>query len=199
MTTARTWNAARFRPARTIATRYAPRPRNLGTIAALGVLLLTGLVACGADHPSAGSAQELALSSVHTDAVPGADVNDGAPFLVRTDAIAAVTGTSEIPYPVYPNGRKYRVGGENGLKIVVFQTEDSFAEVDAYYKSVSTDGGLPRLVAMADYVRYPTSSDDADPWATHKPGIVIHEFDGQDARVAAGASASARTNIIMSY
>ncbi|MFK7855137.1 MAG: hypothetical protein AB8B79_13520 [Granulosicoccus sp.] len=114
-------------------------------------------------------------------------------------SISAVVGASEIPYPIYPNGSKYRVGGENGLKIVVFQTEDSFAKVDGYYKSLTGDSGMPRLVAMNDYVRYSSSTDDKDPWATYRPGIVIHQFNEDGERTAVGAKGSAQTNIIMSF
>lgn len=115
------------------------------------------------------------------------------------NALSAVVGASEIPYPVYPNGTKYRVGGENGLKIVVFQTEDPFHKVDNYYNGISDNAGMARIMAMSDYVRYSNGTDDLDPWATHLPGIVIHEFDGEDARQAVGASAVAKTNIIMSF
>jgi len=114
-------------------------------------------------------------------------------------AMSAVNGVSEIPYPVYPNGSKYRVGGENGLKIVVFETEDSFEKVDRYYKDLTGKSGMPRLIAMNDYVRYSSSSDDQDPWATYRPGIVIHQFNDDKERVAVGAKHSARTNIIMSF
>jgi len=115
------------------------------------------------------------------------------------NALSAVVGATEIPYPVYPNGTKYRVGGENGLKIVVFQTEDPFHKVDDYYNGISDNAGMARIMAMSDYVRYSNDTDDLDPWATHLPGIVIHEFDGEDARQAVGASAAAKTNIIMSF
>ena len=115
------------------------------------------------------------------------------------NALAAVVGASEIPYPVYPNGTKYRVGGENGLKIVVFQTEDTFDKVDEYYNGLSNNEGMSRLMAMNDYVRYSRGTGDSDPWATHLPGIVIHEFDDEDARQAVGASEVAKTNIIMSF
>ena len=114
-------------------------------------------------------------------------------------ALAAVFGTSEIPYPVYPNGQKYRVGGENGLKIVVFQTDDDFQAVDDYYSQIKENAGMARLMAMQDYVRYSNGSADSDPWATHKPGIVIHQFNDQVERQAVGASPTARTNIIMSF
>lgn len=117
----------------------------------------------------------------------------------ESNPLAAVVGASEIPYPMYPNGTKYRVGGENGLKIVVFQTEDSFDQVDDYYKNLSDNSGMARITAMNDYVRYSRESEDIDPWATHKPGIVIHEFNDQSSRRAVGASALAKTNIIMSF
>ena len=115
------------------------------------------------------------------------------------NALSAVVGASEIPYPVYPNGTKYRVGGENGLKIVVFQTEDPFHKVDDYYNGMSDNSGMARIMAMTDYVRYSNDSNDVDPWATHLPGIVIHEFEGEEDRQAVGASAMAKTNIIMSF
>lgn len=111
----------------------------------------------------------------------------------------AVVGASDIPYPVYPNGTKYRVGGENGLKIVVFQTEDPFHKVDEFYNQISQNSGMARIMAMTDYVRYSQDDADLDPWATDRPGIVIHEFEGEDARKAVGASAVAKTNIIMSF
>ena len=173
-------------------TRRPPLPLALATAATAVAVLALG--ACEGDAPDA---PDLGAASLHADA---ADASIGTAALDGgRDALAAVMGASEIPYPIYPNGSKYRVGGENGLKIVVFQTEDSFDEVDAYYRSVSADRGTPRLHAMADYVRYPSETDDGDPWATYRPGIVIHEFDDAEARRTAGATASARTNIIMSY
>ncbi|MBX2837634.1 MAG: hypothetical protein KTR35_12310 [Gammaproteobacteria bacterium] len=113
--------------------------------------------------------------------------------------LSAVFGASNVPYPIYPNGKKYRVGGENGLKIVVFQTDDTFSDVDQYYSNIGDSQGMPRLSAMTDYVRYSQSAEDLDPWATHKPGIVIHRFKNEAERRAVGASASAKTNIIMSF
>jgi len=112
-------------------------------------------------------------------------------------ATDAVFG-DELPYPVYPNGRKYRVGGENGLKIVVFETEDAFAEVDNFYQQITSSAGMERLEAMSDYVRYSQDGDE-DPWATHRPGIVIHQFNDDQERAAVGAAAESMTNIIMSY
>ncbi len=131
-------------------------------------------------------------------------VSDSTPVKIGSQDIddsgfSAVIGASEIPYPVYPNGSKYRVGGENGLKIVVFETEDSFEKVDSYYKRLSGKSGMPRLIAMNDYVRYSNSSYDKDPWATYRPGIVIHQFNDSRERMAVGAKDTARTNIIMSF
>lgn len=110
--------------------------------------------------------------------------------------LAAVLGDRDIPYPVYPNGNHYRIGNENGLTIIVFETEDTFEEVDAFYQ---VKAGLPRLSAMKDYVRYSTREDDRDPWETSKPGIVIHEFKNETERLVAGAKDESRTNIIMSF
>ncbi len=119
--------------------------------------------------------------------------------MAAESTMSAVYGASEIPYPVYPNGQKYRVGGENGLKIVVFQTDDDFSEVDAYYSEFKENAGMSRLLAMQDYVRYSSADTDADPWATDKPGIVIHQFNDELERRAVGASSTAQTNIIMSF
>lgn len=119
--------------------------------------------------------------------------------LLQSDNSAAVIGASDIPYPVYPNGMKYRVGGENGLKIVVFETNDPFEEVDKFYNGKLNENGMPRLTAMNDYVRYSNEASDNDPWATHRPGIVIHEFQNAAERQAVGANAEATTNIIMSF
>ena len=111
-----------------------------------------------------------------------------------------VMDDSSIPYPVYPNGLKYRVGGENGMKIVLYQTEDSFEEVDAYYQvQAGKQSSMPRLTAMNDYVRYSADDNDTDPWETSKPGIVIHKFNNESEREAVGASKKANTNIIMSF
>lgn len=114
-------------------------------------------------------------------------------------SLSAIIGASEIPYPVYPNGSKYRVGGENGLKIVVFETADSFEVVDKFYRDSAGKNGMPRLIAMNDYVRYSRSDKDQDPWATFRPGIVIHEFADDVERKAVGADTTAKTNIIMSF
>jgi len=156
------------------------------------------LSACGQD-----AEEQRSATTVPPDATVMASSNE-LPDMVGTDsALSAVIGASEIPYPVYPNGKKYRVGGENGLKIVVYQTEDTFDQVDAYYNAyysdLSDDTGMPRLVAMSDYVRYSANREDTDPWATFRPGIVIHEFNNSIERNAVGAKDSALTNIIMSF
>lgn len=110
----------------------------------------------------------------------------------------ALPGASVIPYPMYPNATKYRIGGENGLKIVVFETEDTFESVDAFFQHSRTKD-LARLQSMDQYVRYAAEETDNDPWATHRPGIVIHHFADNDEAVQYGAAPESRTNIIMSY
>lgn len=152
--------------------------------------LVSALSACGKDV-----ADDADKKIVTANELPEATLSSDS----SNDVLAAVVGASEIPYPVYPGGTKYRVGGENGLKIVVFQTDDPFHKVDDYYNGLSDNSGMPRLMAMSDYVRYSNSTEDLDPWATHLPGIVIHEFEDDEDRQAVGASAMARTNIIMSF
>ncbi|MBX2879084.1 MAG: hypothetical protein KTR32_04080 [Granulosicoccus sp.] len=117
------------------------------------------------------------------------------PAQLRTKII----GSGSLPYPIYPNGSRYHVGGENGLKVVLYQTSDSFEQVDQFYKTQAAELGMPRLAAMTDYVRYAISGDDMDPWDTTKPGIVIHQFNGTQERVVVGADQNAVTNIIMSF
>lgn len=102
----------------------------------------------------------------------------------------------DIPYPLYPNGLSYRIGEEGTLNIILFQTEDSFEQVDNYYQEQSK---LTRLSAMSGYVRYSANEGDIDPWETSKPGIVIHEFNNASEREAVGAGDNANTNIIMSF
>lgn len=158
-----------------------------------GFLLLvvaTTVTACNKDS----------ADGIDPNMVTANEVTEIAPLSEATeDALSEIVAASEIPYPMYPNGTKYRVGGENGLKIVVFQTEDPFHKVDEYYNELSNNEGMARIMAMSDYVRYTNGTEDLDPWATHLPGIVIHEFEGEDAREAVGASAVAQTNIIMSF
>ena len=168
-------------------------PRIL-TYSVSAMALLT-LVACGDDPADKlkGAVEPIAnaAGSAAADVLPDMTGDD--------DTLSAVIGASEIPYPVYPNGSKYRVGGEIGLKIVVFQTDDDFEQVDRYYREVSGQVGMPRLIAMNDYVRYSKDNEDKDPWATYRPGIVIHQFNTDDERQAVGAKGTARTNIIMSF
>jgi len=151
------------------------------------IAIATTLTACGKD--SADQSDTNMVTANEVVIVPNTE----------DDPLSAVVGASEIPYPMYPNGTKYRVGGENGLKIVVFQTEDPFHKVDDFYNGLSDNAGMARIMAMSDYVRYSNGTEDLDPWATHLPGIVIHEFQGEDARESVGASAVAKTNIIMSF
>lgn len=115
----------------------------------------------------------------------------------------AVTGSNAIPYPIYPEAKQYRIGGENGLQVVLFETSDSFEDVDKFYKRYGGSQGYARLVGMADYVRYDTTresaSSSADAWKNDKPGIVIHSFSDSDEAAQSGARPDARTNIIVSY
>lgn len=157
-----------------------PRPTTLAIVALTTVVA----AACGGEPVQEVEYIEVAASAHDTSTL---------------DQLTQVYESTDLPYPVYPNGSRYRVGGENGLRIVVFQTEDSFAEVDAYYQNVSEESGMPRLMAMNDYVRYSRESGDEDPWATYRPGIVIHEFNDDIERQAVGARLDARTNIIMSF
>ncbi len=175
--------------------------RNLALATLLPCLSL-GLSACNnpfskGDTDNAAEATALVVEQPVGGVTP-ADSNE-LDMDTPNSALAAVFGASEIPYPVYPNGQKYRVGGENGLKIVVFQTDDDFESVDDYYSQVKDNAGMARLMAMQDYVRYTNGDTDSDPWATHKPGIVIHQFNDEGERKAVGASPTARTNIIMSF
>jgi len=166
---------------------------SFGLVVSVAILLS----ACGKEQENQESTQPgNALSESSSDMLLSPNGNLHAS---SENAPVAIKGASEIPYPVYPNGSKYRVGGEHGLKIVVFETQDTFEEVDKFYKTVSAPTSMPRLVAMNDYVRYGSDADDVDPWATYRPGIVIHQFNDDAERSAVGARADSRTNIIMSY
>ncbi len=170
--------------------------------------LASMIASCGKDtetaeqQPMAAVASEAAVVNAETaptDAsqwTVSADVNVPADQIGDDKSLAALLGSADIPYPLYPNSSKYRIGGENGLKVVLFQTEDTFEQVDAFFQSQAK---LPRLSAMNDYVRYSVDSNDQDPWATAKPGIVIHQFNDADERQAVGADETAKTNIIMSF
>ena len=112
---------------------------------------------------------------------------------------AAIEGTAEIPYPIFPEAKQYRIGGENGLHIVLFETEASFSDVDAFYRHQVHKKGLSRISAMSDYVRYSANAEDIDAWATDKPGIVIHGFETEQEAKKYGAGATSQTNIIVSF
>jgi len=122
----------------------------------------------------------------------------------------AVKGSQAIPYPIYPGAIQYRVGGENGLNIVLFETPHNFQSVDQFYKTYLEEEEFQRLVGMDDYVRYnevvSVADSDADPasdpasaWSNESPGIVIHSFNNVTDAESSGANPSARTNIIVSY
>jgi len=154
------------------------------------------LIACGGDDATdATNKSESALLKGQDTVVRVTQLNPSSGDVNST----AMDGATQIPYPVYPNGNKYRVGGENGLKIVLFETSDSFEEVDEYYRNLTQSGQMPRMLAMNDYVRYSTTTDDIDPWATYLPGIVIHQFNDDTERDAVGANQKAQTNIILSF
>jgi hypothetical protein len=171
----------------------------------LGMALTTTalLVACGGD-----SATDSVKVTTKTEPVivQGKDtvvsvtqLNGAATDTPANSLPVAIDGATQIPYPLYPNGNKYRVGGENGLKIVLFETPDTFEEVDEFYRTLAQSEQMPRMLAMSDYVRYSTNPDDVDPWATYKPGIVIHRFNDDAERSAVGADQKALTNIILSF
>jgi len=169
-------------------------------LSALLVLLLIG----GCQRESASEAEtDAGATPVVADADALAEATAEKATEVSDEAAAAVDEallpSDDVPYPIYPNGTRYRVGGENGLKIVLFETADSFEEVDAFYSAQAEAQGMPRLHAMTDYVRFGSGADDQDAWATHRPGIVVHEFSGDEEREAVGADSQALTNIIISY
>jgi hypothetical protein len=171
----------------------------------LGLALTTTalLVACGGD--SAKDSTNLTTKTEPVilngkDAVVSVTQLNSATTQTSSDTTpVAIGGATQIPYPVYPNGNKYRVGGENGLKIVLFETSDSFEEVDEFYRNLTQSEQMPRMLAMNDYVRYSAAPDDVDPWATYRPGIVIHQFNDDAERSAVGANEKALTNIILSF
>lgn len=111
----------------------------------------------------------------------------------------AIAGTSGIPYPIFPEAQQYRIGGQDGLHIVLFETSASFDEVDSFYQRHQENNGMSRLQAMSDYVRYTTDEHGSDAWDNNKPGIVIHGFQDQSEAVQTGAEPDSRTNIIISF
>jgi len=108
----------------------------------------------------------------------------------------------EIPFPLYPNGQRYRIGGENGMKIVLFETSDKFSEVDAFYGALAANQGLSRKLLTGDYVQY-ADAEKIEPDLLHttpaQPGIVIHEFADQHEAELLGAAPQSKTNIIISF
>ncbi|MFK8078946.1 MAG: hypothetical protein AB8B97_01560 [Granulosicoccus sp.] len=169
----------------------------------LACVLVTVIAGCSTDADESNTPKLSAASSVLSSGGSAGDTTESeqwsnSPELAADGAndLAAVLNSGEIPYPLYPNGSKYRIGGEGDLRIVLFQTQDSFEEVDAYYQK---EANMPRLSAMSDYVRYSIDNDDIDPWETSRPGIVIHQFNNESEREAVGADGNARTNIIMSF
>jgi len=170
-----------------------------GLSALLVLLLVSGCQRESTAEPDTDSGTSPAVA----DADALAEVAAEKATEVSEEAAAAVDEallpSDDVPYPIYPNGTRYRVGGENGLKIVLFETADSFEEVDAFYSAQAEAQGMPRLHAMSDYVRFGSGADDQDAWATHRPGIVVHEFSGDEEREAVGADSQALTNIIISY
>jgi len=168
--------------------------RSLSLSLALSATAL--LTACG-DDGNTDSAKVITTTASVDTVASISQTNDIAQSPDTTSV--AMDGATKIPYPLYPNGNKYRVGGENGLKIVLFETADSFEEVDEFYRKLAQSEKMPRMLAMNDYVRYSTVVDDVDPWATYRPGIVIHQFNDDTERKAVGADSGARTNIILSF
>jgi hypothetical protein len=167
-------------------------------------LCLMTLIGCDATGPS--NEKTVTVSQDHKEASQDSLIPADAESLSQQNGQdetpmirTAIIGGSEIPYPIYPNGSRYRVGGENGLRIVLYQTEDPFEEVDRFYQSKAQEVGMPRLSGMDDYVRYATGEEDLDPWGTTRPGIVIHQFNNDKERAAVGADREALTNIIMSF
>lgn len=131
-------------------------------------------------------------------------------------------GWDKIPYPIYPNGSRYRIGGEQGMKIIAFETTDSFQAVDRYYQNLAEKKGYTRTSLMADFVEYRARLDE---WrdqpvkvdvalatrndaarSAHitsmmldQPAIIIHRFVDADDALQYGADAQSQTNIIMRY
>lgn len=172
---------------------------NLAAVA----LLALGISSCGNDNTTQTAATISEKPSEDSITLTAADsagqISDSASSHIvdvsQSDAEENLK-PEDIPYPLYPNGSSYRIGEEGTLHVILFQTEDSFEQVDTYYRERVK---LPRLSAMGDYVRYSTSEADIDPWETSQPGIVIHKFNNESEREAVGADKSANTNIIMSF
>lgn len=146
------------------------------------------------EEPTINAATPSIANQVHTASVGGSAGNSGARPADNDEDTSL--SPDDVPYPLYPNGLSYRIGDEGKLKIILFQTEDSFEQVDSFYREKSQ---LERLSSMSGYVRYSVNEGDIDPWETAKPGIVIHQFNDASEREAVGAGDDANTNIIMSF
>lgn len=125
------------------------------------------------------------------------------PPVTESQLSVEVAPMSEIPFPVYPNSTRYRIGGEQGLKIALFETTDEFALVDAYYTRMASAAGLDRNMYMGDLVNYSQPHEEAvnEHFASlpQLPGILIHTFINPIDATLIGAGQNARTNIIISY
>lgn len=114
--------------------------------------------------------------------------------------VASMPHALEVPYPLYPNGTKYRIGGESGLKIVAYETIDDFTAVDKYFTEQASKKGLSRHPVMSDYVRYEKGGGRGiDPWEPGRPGVIIHTFTDESEALSYGAAPDSKTNIIISY
>jgi len=113
-----------------------------------------------------------------------------------------VAQPSEIPFPLYPNGTRYRIGGKNGMKIVLFETSDEFSKVDTFYDNLAQTKGLSRKMLTVNYVQYSSRIVDNSEIlrnTSEQPGIVIHEFATPEEAEHLGAAPHSKTNIIISF
>ncbi len=110
-----------------------------------------------------------------------------------------VASEQDIPFPLYPNATRYRIGGQNGLKLALFETTDEFGDVDHFYAEKATKTGLLRQQIMPDYVQYGELSGAQPAITEENPGVLIYAFfDAREAQQA-GATPNARTSIIIIY
>ncbi len=161
-----------------------------------------------------GTASDVTLGSTHNNATPitrTTDATDSDNLVIiesaykpdASDNNSLLPSSQQVEFPEYPAAERYRIGGENGLKIVVFETQDSFEQVDAFFSQQAQAYDLKRLSTTLDYVKYTathaggSAADDA--WDASMPGIVIHAFLNADDAVGYGASPESKTNIILSY
>lgn len=181
-------------------------------------------------------ASDLTLGSTHKDAtaitrmIDASGTADSDNLIIIDSAYkpdssntnSLMPSSKHAEFPEYPAAERYRIGGENGLKIVVFETQDSFEQVDAFFNQQAQAYGLTRLTTTLDYVKYTKANEatstinggtsgagalsgfadsirDDDAWDASMPGIVIHTFLNADDAVGYGASPDSKTNIILSY